>query len=927
MSLLAALAALIFLGATPQTFQGDPSSFLESQARGGDDSGVRNILLIHSYHQGYPWTDELVRGIQATFEDAPFRSELWFEYLDSRRFQSAGKAVLESLLESKYSNRRFDLILLSDDDALLFVKQIHDRVFPGVPVVFCGVNDTKAVEDLPRSIYTGVLEYFESESILELALRFHPKSRRVVVVSDNTIPGRMQRRSLEAAADEHPSLAFDFLDATSLGLDEILEALRQTPVDSVVITTGFTQDAAGAHYPADEAARKIAEASPVPVYSPSISRLGQGIVGGTENGGFRHGTLAAGLGVRILEGENPSEIPLVEDRENTYVFDYNRLKELGISESELPLHSRVINHAPTFYEQYRGVFWGGVLFLSAQTTIIALLIVNITRRRKAERESLARAEELSLNNEVLASLNRSLGEEVEERRRVEAALRVSEASLGRAQRVASLGSWDYQPGASAMVWSEELFRIFGLDPMTSSPTLAQFFDFVNPSDQEDFKRSFDAAMKGKRALAIECSLMRPDGTERYVRHQADLMEGPSGVRLVGTVQDITDLHRIEEQFQQSQKLEAVGRLAGGVAHDFNNLLTIINCYAEMLLAGVEQDSLLKPQLEEILKAGQKAADLTAQLLAFSRKHVVQRKRVNLNQIVTESEKMLRRLIGEDVTLECRLDDQLDRTFADPGQLHQVILNLAVNARDAMPGGGRLTISTSNVKVESDAGPGKGGLQPGSYVELAVIDTGCGMDEETRRRAFEPFFTTKPIGQGSGLGLSTVYGIVSQNGGGVELQSASGSGTAVRIYLPASEEEESGVNRIPGEVLHGTEKILLVEDQDEVREVVARTLRGYGYSVLTANGGQEAIEISLSSADPLDLLITDIVMPGMRGPELADRLRQDRPGMAVLYISGYTDASMMDLGTADSGMAFLQKPFRPEDLAAKVREVLAHPNAA
>jgi two-component system, cell cycle sensor histidine kinase and response regulator CckA len=401
----------------------------------------------------------------------------------------------------------------------------------------------------------------------------------------------------------------------------------------------------------------------------------------------------------------------------------------------------------------------------------------------------------------------------------------------------------------------------------------------------------------------------------------------------GTIRDVTAYKKEQQerdslagQLQQAQKLESIGRLAGGVAHDFNNLLTIINGYADLAAEDVSPDDPLHLALDEIRQAGGRAAELTQQLLAFSRKQVISPKPVNLNDFVGQNQNMLQRLIGEDIEFTSHLDPLPGVAMADPGQLHQVLMNLVVNARDAMPEGGRLTIATANVDLDEDAAAQFAGARPGAYVTLSVSDSGCGMDAEVRQRIFDPFFTTKGEGRGTGLGLATVYGIVSQSGGWIGLESAPGAGSTFTMGLPRLESEVT--SEVPAVEQHtnlrGSGTILLVEDQADVRRFTAKVLLSYGYRVLEAETGGDALLIAERHGAAIDLMLTDVVMPRMTGKELADRLRPLRPNMPVLFMSGYAEDAIARHGILDEGVNHIAKPFAPEELALKIRDVLAVP---
>jgi two-component system, cell cycle sensor histidine kinase and response regulator CckA len=383
------------------------------------------------------------------------------------------------------------------------------------------------------------------------------------------------------------------------------------------------------------------------------------------------------------------------------------------------------------------------------------------------------------------------------------------------------------------------------------------------------------------------------------------------------------LHDTEEQLRQSQKLEGVGRLAGGIAHDFNNLLTVINGFSALAMRDLKPEDSLFANLQEIKKAGERATSLTRQLLAFSRRQVLQPKVLNLDTVVADMEKMLQRIIGENIDLRAVLEPTLGNVNADPGQIEQVLLNLVVNARDSMPDGGKLTIETDNVYLDEEYVKEHVGAQVGPHAMLAVTDTGHGMDHETIARIFEPFFTTKELGKGTGLGLSTVYGIVKQSGGNIWVYSEVGRGTTFKIYLPRVDEaaDEYRRNFENAKVTKGHETILLVEDEEMLRKLGRQTLKGHGYQILEASNGDEAVGVAAQHKGAIHLLLTDVIMPGMNGREVATRLLATRPSLRVLFMSGYTDDAIVHQGVLDESANFIQKPFSPDGLAQKVREVL------
>jgi two-component system cell cycle sensor histidine kinase/response regulator CckA len=445
--------------------------------------------------------------------------------------------------------------------------------------------------------------------------------------------------------------------------------------------------------------------------------------------------------------------------------------------------------------------------------------------------------------------------------------------------------------------------------------------FVNPLELdrlvEDYRRT--GSLNG-----VEVQWRRKDArviTVRLSGCAATTTDEPGEV-LELIAEDITDRRQLEEQLRQAQKMDAVGRLAGGVAHDFNNLLMVINGYTEVLLEQLEKGSAMHQKVESIQQAADRAATLTRQLLAFSRKQLLELKVVDVNSVIGDMERLLRPLIGENIELVTRLSSDAGHTRADAGQLEQVIMNLVVNAKDSMPDGGKLTVQSSDITVRQNFREHRF-IQPGRYAVISVADTGHGMDKETQSRIFEPFFTTKEKGKGTGLGLSTVYGIVKQSNGYVFAQSEPGAGTTFYVYLPRVEDSTEALSpaQSPQLEVGGCETVLLVEDEESVRELVRVTLISRGYNVLEAENGERGLQIADSCKDHIHILITDVVMPGIGGRELAKRLLVLRPGISVLYLSGYTEDAVVTQGALGPGTGFLQKPFTLQSLAKKVREVI------
>jgi hypothetical protein len=550
--------------------------------------------------------------------------------------------------------------------------------------------------------------------------------------------------------------------------------------------------------------------------------------------------------------------------------------------------------------------------------------------RTAESEKLNKSLEQRVSERTvqLAATNLELEKEVAEHELTEGALRDSEKRYRMLFESNPFPMWVYDLDALTFLavneaailhygYSREEFLGMSVNDIRPAEDLASACENV-PNAAAGIEHACGRRHRKKDGAIIDVEI---------TSHQLIFDERNAGVVLAS---DITErkraedaLQATEEQLRQSQKMEAVGKLAGGVAHDFNNLLTAISGHSELSLRRLGPDDPLRRNVEVIKSASDRAAALTRQLLAFSRKQVLQPKVLDLNDVVVETNKLLRRLIGEDIDLLTVLEPSLGQIKADPGQIGQVLMNLSVNARDAMPRCGKLTIETSNIYIDEEYARRHVSVVPGWYVMLAVSDTGCGMDDATRKRIFEPFFTTKEVGKGTGLGLSTVYGIVKQSGGNIWVYSEVGRGTTFKIYLPRTDklaeqlEASSGRDEAPA----GTETVLLVEDEEIVRDMTQEILRMSGYHVLESSRGSEALAVCEQHKGPIHLMLTDVVMPQMSGRELAERLMPLRPEMRVLYMSGYTDDAIVHHGVLDEGMAFIEKPFTPNGLARKVRESL------
>jgi PAS domain S-box-containing protein len=515
--------------------------------------------------------------------------------------------------------------------------------------------------------------------------------------------------------------------------------------------------------------------------------------------------------------------------------------------------------------------------------------------------------------------------DINERKHAELALELSEAQY-RAVVEESVQGIVVQQAGRIRYANHACLRIFGyrnLDEVAGQP----WDDFVLPEDVPLLRSRIDACTRGEAVPPHSgWQGIRRDGSRVWLESIGSVFLWQGRPAIVSFLTDITERKRLEAQFHQAQKMEAVGHLAGGVAHDFNNLLTVINGYGEILLQTLDAWDPNRKLIDEMRRAGERAASLTRQLLVLSRRQTVVHRVLNPNCVVQDLENLLRRMIGEDIDLAIALR-ATRRVLADPGQLDQILLNLAVNARDAMPQGGKLTIETQDVDLDAAYTRLRPDVAPGPYVLVAMTDSGCGMTPEVQAHIFEPFFTTKDPHRGTGLGLATVYGIVKQSGGHIGVHSEPNKGTTIKIFMPqAREESRSGTFPIGAiQLERGHETVLVVEDEEAVRTLVRHVLEGSGYHVLEANDGREALRICTSAPGPIDLLVTDVVMPEMGGQQLAEAAVGFCPGLRVLYLSGYTDEAIMRHGVLHERVNFMQKPFTASALTRKVREVLDTPH--
>ena len=859
---------------------------------------ARRILIIPSYNFDYKGIQWFLQGVMAEFaEHKPFKVSLSFENLQlathpgDRRYMD----TMAAALKIKYSIEKPDLIIVQYKQALQFVENYGREIFGEVPVVFAGLSVEGYAQDrLPRH-YTGIVASFSAAKNMDLILRNHPKVSRIYLVSGTSpVEKNLVDEAIREANAYHGR--FDFVPLNDLTFPALLERLTKLEDGSAVMYQALQLDAAGKVFVPAQAAVEIAKAARVPVYGMLDTYMGGGIVGGFLINHDLLGRRAAEIAMQWLLTGTVPETALKREAIGSYRFDGRQLKRWGIDPEGLPAGSAIEFKTFSLWDAYHREIIGGICLLLIQTILILGLLWNRHTRIRAEQRM----------------------RESEERFR----FIFERSTIGKA-----LTDLD---GKYVRI-NQSFADMLGYTIEEIQQT--DFTRITHPEDVTEGRKSIQSLLAGEQHLyRREKRYLHKSGAIVWADVGTALLRDEQGkpLHLITSIVDITQRKRAEAeqeklqaQMLQLQKMESVGRLAGGVAHDFNNMLGVILGHTEMAMDQVDRESPLRYNLQEVQKASRRSARLTNQLLAFARRQIVAPRVLDLNETVEGMIKMLNRLIGEDVDLDWLPGADLWPIRMDPSQIDQVLVNLCINARDAIAGVGRITIETKNAAFDADYCLSHQDCVPGEYTLLVISDNGSGMDRETLSHIFEPFFTTKGIGQGTGLGLATVYGIVRQNSGFITVYSEPGQGSTFQICLPRHSGTPDALRpegpEEPG--ARGQETVLLVEDQPELLNITRRMLQRQGYTVLAASGPAEAIRLAKAQAGQIHLLMTDVVMPEMNGRDLAVNLLSVFPNLKILFMSGYTANVIAHQGVLDEGVHFLQKPFSRRELAAKIREAL------
>jgi len=860
--------------------------------------GKSRVLIIHSYHSGLTWTDAIMNGIRDTFAASDPGIQISAEYLDSRRYPKSdlSRRIREFLLE-KLNGTTPDLVMVSDNNALELVLEQRNRLFPGIPIVFCGINDFSPAMISSCPDITGVAEDLSIVETVNLALRLHPDTGEVVVIGRTTVAAdRYNRDSFIAALPRVPShLKVTFWD--DLPGPELKSRLEKLESGTVLFINGLITDHSGRQMMYGETTKWISQYSKVPAYSFWEVYLGYGIVGGKLVSGYRQGRMAGQLALRILRGERADRIPVVAGLDaNHYMLDYRQLERFRIPLSKVPQGTLFVHRPDSFYDRHKTLVWTTVSVVAALGALVILLSTAILHRRKAER-----------------------------------ALKVSEERMRLFFERQIVGMAIASPEMGWLQVNDRLCRMLGYS--REELLRKTWAELTYPDDLAADIEQFDRLLAGAiNEYTLEKRFVRRDGTIIFTDLSVGCVRNARGRvdYVLALLEDITERkeaagerEKLQEQLIQAQKLESIGRLAGGVAHDFNNMLTAILGHVELSMRLCTPEGPIYTSLKVIEESALRSAGLVRQLLAFARRQTVAPRVLDVNDTTASMLKMLQRLIGESISLVWLPQMGLWPVRVDPSQIDQLLVNLCINARDAIPGVGRVTIETGNKVLDETYCAVHPDCVPGEYVMLAVSDDGDGIGKDALGHIFEPFFTTKEPGRGTGLGLSTVYGIVKQNNGYIHVCSEPGKGSTFRIYLPrfAGDAGEPAVESKAEPPGSRGETVLLVEDEAVILHVGQAMLEALGYRVLTADTPGKALQQMRARSGEIDLVLTDVVMPEMNGRELAERLLDIKPGLKCLFASGYTADVIARDGVLEEGVVFIQKPFSIKHLAAKVREAL------
>ncbi len=987
-------------------------------------SAPRHILLLNSYHQNMTWVKDIVRSVEDELKSDQSDLVLHVENMDSKRFHS--DPYIKSLYhfyQAKYRQTKFDLILLSDNNAYDFLREYRDELFPGVPVVFCGVNFFQEEQLAGLRDFTGVEEVFDAAATLEIVLRNHPDTREVFIVNDYLKTGRAWEQAIRQQLEPFSS-KLNLRYAENLSLAELEGQLSKLGPGSIVLFGVYFSDRDGHYVTYERIGEVLSQSSKVPVYCLLEFNVGEGVIGGSVISGTSQGQRMTAMGKRILQGMSAAQVPVVRTGTTQNIFDFGQLKRFGIHEDKLPTDHLIINQPFSFYREYRELILLTFGFIGLLLLAILILLRNIRQRQLAENlllESTQKFETLfdqsfefiglMTPDGILLDANRtsvkftgqkkedllnqplwetawwqhSTGAQRQLRKEIKLAAsgEIAHFETTHCSATGSIHNIDFsitplfnESGQVTLLVPEgrdisehkknealisrqraEFSAIFDsisdaivfVDPQRQiirvNPAFTRILGYqpeevIGHTTQIIYADPESYIAQGQKRFNFQASSEDMFFENEYRRKDGSSFVGEAlGVKVLdrngkkigfmATIRDITERKLIEQDkkgfeahLQQIHKMEAIGTMAGGIAHDFNNVLAIIRGNIDIIQRKQKNGIPFEKNLEHINKSTSRATDLVKQILAFSRQEKPELSPVNLVFALNESLRLMRSTIPATVEIMNTVDKEKIHINADDTQLQQILINLCTNAVHAMEARGLLTVNLQEVTLSQDEIPVVTNQQGGRYARLTVADTGTGMNEETIARIFEPFFTTKPVGSGTGMGLSVVYGIVNSHGGFITVDSVPGQGTSFNLYFPIVSIEEVEPE-MPAEksLPVGTEHILFVDDEKHISDICSEMLVSLGYEVTSLTKSKEALVAFKGDPQKFDLVLTDQTMPEMTGTELSSELLKARPNIPIILCSGFSATTSERHAKMIGIRKYAMKPISMSQLAKIVRKVL------